>query len=438
MWTANMSGREIAGWGDTLLYAYSDGDVWSVPTDVLAVQAGETAESPDLMVGTDGNLHVIWRHDTELLHSWAPLSEARRPQSWHTSYAIASVPPGSRPCHATTDDQGAFHVVCARQTEEGWGLIYLRSDVGGLTWHGPLAVREADREHGVDLPRLAIDADGGIHVTWTESRLPDGWPLLGVFYSRSVDGGQTWSASTQLATDQQGYSTIATTQTGHIHVVWNSSAFGRHHRWSEDGGRTWSDDILVSAAAGTTQGAPAIAIDSASAVHVIMFDSPAGLDRADDIRYSSWDGATWTPLRLLSEGETGVYVAFPAAVISEGNRLHGVWCNLATSEHPTPNLEQNSPGIWYVKLETAAPRMSPTINEVLKPTPVEPMDALVSGPETPTVQAALPQSTALPVTSVTQSATASDSSLVTLAGPLTAAVVVLTVVAAQLNRKKGR
>lgn len=441
MWTANVSGQEITGWGDSLLYSSNDGDEWSTPNDVLAAPSGMMADSPDLMIGGDGNLHVIWRQGTNVVHSLAPLLEARQPQKWITSAPIVSAPIGARPCNAVSDTDGLFHLVCSVSTSGAWGVAYLRSVDSGQRWTEPIAVNQAVSDHATDLTRVAVDAQGNIHVTWTETQLPDGWPLVGVYYSRSTDAGQTWSESIQLAADAQGYSAITATQQGHIHVVWNSSTFGRHHRWSADGGATWSSDILISEAAGTTQGAPAIGVDSAGTVHVIMFDAPAGPNRADDIRYASWDGTRWTPLRLLSEGETGVYVAYPALLVSEGNQLHGLWCNLDLSKHPTPNLEQNAAGIWHTRMETAAPHVRPEPRVALQPTTDGAVGISTARPETATGQA--PPQTPIsaqsaPATDEASSAPASDSTLATIVGPLSAALMVLIVVIVQLGRRKRR
>src|ERR671922_2020778 len=69
-----------------------------------------------------------------------------------------------------------------------------RSSDGGRSWSPPsLVVGGEGRLH--DKPSLVADPrrPGSAYIVWTEFLTPLGPPAEGIFFSRTTDGGQTWS-----------------------------------------------------------------------------------------------------------------------------------------------------------------------------------------------------------------------------------------------------
>ena len=82
---------------------------------------------------------------------------------------------------------------------------------------------------------------------------------LEVMFSRSIDGGETWSAPVRVSDDPPGsnawqwFGTMSVAPNGRIDVVWNDTRNSGHERYSElfysfstDGGLSWSQNVPVS------------------------------------------------------------------------------------------------------------------------------------------------------------------------------------------------
>ena len=146
------------------------------------------------------------------------------------------------------------------------GIFAVRSDNGGLTWSGPVQVAEipptviTDPDSGVPLAdgfsyqNVSVSAGpgGSVYVAWYEIDTQS--PLSRIEFSRSVDGGRTWSATTSTVTAQrtQAFSpTITVRPDGTIGVTYfdfrndevgdeeiSTDLWFRH---SHDAGATWSE-----------------------------------------------------------------------------------------------------------------------------------------------------------------------------------------------------
>src|SRR6266481_3419928 len=193
---------------------------------------------------------------------------------------------------------GNIYVVWEDDTDTNSNILFSRSTDGG-TFSAPKGVSNSA---GFSFnPRIAVDSGGTINVVWQDS--PDFYRTSNVFFSRSSDGGITFSTPMNLSgtSNSAFYSTpqIAVHNAGNISVVWESDT-GNLAIWfsgSTDGGATFSAPKMLSTnTAGSID--PQIAVDKNGNINVLWEDDLAG---HSDISFSrsADNGATFSsPMNL--------------------------------------------------------------------------------------------------------------------------------------------
>jgi hypothetical protein len=221
-----------------------------------------------------------------------------------------------------------------------------RSTDGGRSWSPPAVVVGGDgRLH--DKPSLVADPRraGHAYIVWTEFLTPLGPPAEGISFSRTTDGGETWSAPLHLDFPMPDGSTphgalIMVLPDGALLTITTMRArngTSDPHRIfamrSTDGGATWSSSILVTEFPATDRrhstpwsdpetgeaiDAPEWAISSAVAPNGTVYItwrhalSPA----AADIRLakSTDGGASWSPPTTIAS--TGAEMYLPVIAVA--------------------------------------------------------------------------------------------------------------------------
>ncbi len=130
--------------------------------------------------------------------------------------------------------------------------IYLTTSANGEIWSDATLVFDA-AEAGwarADQPQLVISGTGELHLLFWKRALPDNAPAAELYYTRSRDGGATWSEAEAIhnGTPNTGvvvWSDLAVAGGRLIHLAWQEwdPATGARmlwHRLSEDGGLTWN------------------------------------------------------------------------------------------------------------------------------------------------------------------------------------------------------
>lgn len=135
-------------------------------------------------------------------------------------------------------------------------LVLSRSTDGGKTFSSPVAIRESPGNVGV-IPRVA--PDGTVYVVWLGSASESGKQVY--FFSKSTDGGQTWSGKRKLGKFKlSGVPNLRVgaglpsfdinPRTGNLYVARQERGFtGKDQAsffMSSDGGNTWTDPIRIS------------------------------------------------------------------------------------------------------------------------------------------------------------------------------------------------
>lgn len=153
------------------------------------------------------------------------------------------VVPGGGMCPSVLFDGSRLHLVYGRK-----GLAYYTSSSDGGRTFSP-SVELGGRKYAGDVghergPRMALGKDGSIHVVWLNS------PAAKVFYSRSTDGGRTFSEPRNLAPRTNGVdgATVAADGSGEVYAVWNQAGEGPESpvsmtltfAYSADNGSTFS------------------------------------------------------------------------------------------------------------------------------------------------------------------------------------------------------
>jgi len=136
------------------------------------------------------------------------------------------------------DSSGNVFAVWEDDTSNNSNILFSRSIDGGATFSAPVNLSNSKR-FPFD-PHITVDSQGGINVVWNDD--PSGNP--DIFFSRSTDHGLTFSAPVNVSHDPDDSSSpqVATDSVGNIFVVWESDTgvLGVLFSRSVDGGATFS------------------------------------------------------------------------------------------------------------------------------------------------------------------------------------------------------
>jgi len=168
--------------------------------------------------------------------------------------------------------------------------------------------------------QIAIGADSSIYFVWLDNT--PGYNA--VFFSRSVDGGLSFSGPQNLSSDPAGSSSprIAVDSSGNINVVWetpysfNGTAFFSR---SSDGGETFSSPRAI---ANGVSDSPTIALDSGGNIYVIWFDY---LSRNILLTRSNDGGTTFSPSVQVTNREPKGNMGYVLMTVDSSGDINILW-----------------------------------------------------------------------------------------------------------------
>ena len=163
-------------------------------------------------------------------------------------------------------DFGGSHnqVCCRRRVAGAWQDVELVSDLpGGLTQN---------------LPCIAIDRSGVVHVVW--------YGMSGSSFNQQVfhrsRGASGWSAINSVGgirAYQQQFPSIACDAAGRCHAVWCSQAGGTNMQLAyaqRDTNGAWSSPMILTGLDSGNVSYPSIACDAGSGIHIVWYDNSSG------------------------------------------------------------------------------------------------------------------------------------------------------------------
>jgi hypothetical protein len=253
------------GWPayNDIYYSVWDGIGWQSPLPVASSTAYEDF-APVISSG-GGETWVTWyRAWLEGYTGYEVYASHWNGSSWDPEVMI------SRPDYGQTDEWYAYCVVDREGhphfvwSEYYTGTIWYRT-YDGDSWSDPIAIVDTTSEvRGFD-PAIAVDDEGNLHVVFTGHVLHNPTDL-DIYYTKSTDGGLTWSYPEMVNEDDEYYdqwARIALISFDNVWITWYkeyslwvSKIYAIHLK--ED---TWSQIWRLDGDETQTDGTPTIALD---------------------------------------------------------------------------------------------------------------------------------------------------------------------------------
>jgi hypothetical protein len=267
--------------------------------------------TPQVAVDATGNIYAVWEDDTASNSNILFSRSTNGGAIFSTPQNISKSSRSSFNPLIAVDAQGAVNVVWVSNAPGNNDIFFSRSTDGGSTFSAPLNLSN-DPADSLS-PQLAVDAAGNINIVWESDDIK-----FGVLFSHSTDGGATFSTPLDLATNTGGSfaAQLALASDGSINVVWeddtNSGSSISYSRSSDNGATFSAPKNLSSANSFGSQ----IAVDASGNIFVIWADSTPG--NLDIFFSRSIDqGATFsTPKNLSNTPSTSLHAHIAVAATS--------------------------------------------------------------------------------------------------------------------------
>lgn len=337
----NTFGRD-AGTRSTLL-AWN-GSNWSEPFSILVEFQNRVTSRPAALactrpvlsgehvfvVGCDQDGDILVTRSVDSAIDMLPILQ----RAWSPLVELASNDENVGVPVAVAEQDGTIHALWGEATSlqdpSYRGLTYVRGD--GKTWSSLATAIDIDDR--LDMPNLAVGADGVLHAVW--SRSGTGLVMYSRTFGRDAVSENSWTKPIELPVPAQvsGFPSITLAPDGGLHVVYTvpvNEQRGVYHLVSLDQGLTWSEPHLVFDAAAENWlmvRNPSVKVDNANRVHVVWAQSTLpGDDQPLGIYYTFSDdgGQHWINPNQLD----GLGAGFPQMVLSAESEVQVAWARQA-------------------------------------------------------------------------------------------------------------
>jgi hypothetical protein len=332
--------------GNTIFYTRWDGMSWTEPVDILFVPGDQIAEYVAVAVDKEDYLHIVWTGQSDFYYSTAAGWQAFSARAWSEPMVVAGDSARSAwESDIITDAVGNIHIVFATRGPTA-GIYHIASFDRGRTWSAPVLISQPfdTLETSFSNVRVRVDGADRLHTVW-QTNQKEGYGQ-GVYYARSLDGGQTWAQPVQMGRRDPGeyevaFPYLAAVGESEIHMVYIDGEWhiGRWHRISRDGGETWSEPVHILTDLEGVNGYTILLTDGLDGLHLVT-TMRTRTQISGPIFYAHWLGTEWSPVErpFVESDQTGPGAHWTAATIGRGNEIHVVW---------NTNFSHKAGEIWF-------------------------------------------------------------------------------------------
>jgi len=278
-------------------------------------------EPPALVSDGDQTLHLAWVHSEQGDILYRCSTDVG--QSWTVTESLTTDEPVAlqRAPELVVASMGEVYAVWRDERLDPNGDIYLASRAGcSGSWSTrmPIAVAAATGP-AQDDPALAIDSGNNLYLAWEE----DG----NIYFSRSDDGGQSWSARRKLSDESGAVASspdiLVNPAGGRVLVAWaydsDSAESNIFFATSNDGGQTWSTNLPVSPDPTESQYYPAVAQAPDGTLYVAWAGGGIYISRSLD------GGQVWSPAVPVHDEQLGIHWSGTSLTVDNQGTLYLTW-----------------------------------------------------------------------------------------------------------------
>ena len=312
--------------GSSILFTFSSdgGATFSAPKSIS--KPGGNSFNPRVMVDSLGSINAVWQDSAS---GSADIFFARSSDggaNFSVPVNLSNDSPASSGQQVAADSAGNIFVVWETDSGGSRGILFSRSLDGGVTFSAPLML--STNTSGSVSPQMAVDLTGNISVVWED----DISPTSDISFSHSSDHGATFAPPQSLSHTTANFKNpqVAVDLAGSINVVWQNNTsgnFGIFFTRSTDGGQTFSAFRNLSNSSGASA-TPRIAIDLSGNINVLWAGNVPPATNTQIYFVRSSDGVSFsTPLNASTT--TGLTTNPWLAVDRSGN-INLVWEDTTT------------------------------------------------------------------------------------------------------------
>lgn len=373
-------------------YASFNGNTWSEPVDIFTMPGTATFGFIAPPVIDDNNqIHLLFTLSISgpAVYMRSTIYDAGNSRSWER---LPQVDIPANRAEIEVDKEGTLHIVYSKLEGMEPGVYYIRSTDMGETWTQPFWV-DPDIPTNYKPERaifLRDEVTDKLHIvfkyTETIDEIGQGKDIRHVF---SEDHGKTWSIPTIIDTadetsdELRAGGLVFAVRDDKVHIVWaGTGTTRREHRYSEDGGKTWSETFRVF---GELNG---------SAGDSLLIDGDGNVQFLGQIRFPqgmwnvTFDGEQWSEPSLVylirqsdKDEHQGIHVHAINGTVSQGNLMLATFTNAPAEGHLyLYAMYRRIEGVDLIEplpmpTQTAVPQITPTVEVTVEPTAVPTLPA---------------------------------------------------------------
>jgi len=275
---------------------------------------------PRVAVDSQGSINIVWLDQSPGYNAVFFSRSTDGGATFSTPQNLSNSPAGSSSAQIAVDSGGNINVVWVDNTPSNYQIFFSGSIDGGATFSTPKNISNDPR--GADYPYMTVDSGDNINVAWVVS--PRVVPSI-IFFSRSSDGGVTFSPPIALSTKPSRGPLVAVDSAGNINVAWiegNNGPVQVIFSRSSDGGATFTAPKVISWPSEADLGLQ-MALDSKGNISAVWDTQPYGNLY---LSHSSDGGATFSRTSITNNtGPNGPGPVAPQIAIDSSDNINVVW-----------------------------------------------------------------------------------------------------------------